>query len=268
MPKNKVFGQVVGGIVVLVQIVLLDKISMVQVIKIIIKYILQIKYTTMWFLPCLFCAELIFVAVLSVVKKLSFNIKIQKVFELCGIILLTCLGLAFIFKFDGLIWNIDIALIVLPFMYIGYLLKQKNVLNEIAIKGHKYRFLYMSIFCVFILFACKCEEHMDLFYGNLGDYPVLTYISASILSVLLIFIISQLYNKKSSVSSFLNYVGRNTIVYFALHQMVIKQILIRVIDLNNDFKLFIAAIFSIIICTSINQIIEIVRHRGLSLLKS
>lgn len=237
---------------------------MIQVIKIIIKYTLQIKYTTMWFLPCLFCAELTFVAVLSVVKKVSSNSKIQKVMELLGIILLTCVGLFLVFKFDGLIWNIDIALIVLPFMYVGYLLKQKNVLNEIALKGHKYRFLYISFFCVFILFVCKCEKHMDLFYGNLGDHPVLTYMYASILSVLLMFIISQCSNNKSTVNNFLNYVGRNTIAYFALHQMVIKQILIRVFDLNNDFKLLIAAIVSIIICTYLNRFMEIVKYGGIS----
>lgn len=254
-----------GGVIILVQIVLLDKIDLVQIVKIFLKYILQIRYTTMWFLPCLFCSELIFVAILNLAKRISPDSKIQKIAELFEIIVLTCFGFVLASKFNGLIWNIDIAFIVLPFMYVGYLMKQKNVLNKLSLNGHKYDFLYMSAFLMLILFQCKCKEHMDLFYGDLGDYPVWTYISASILSVLLIFIISRFYNAKASIFRFLNYVGRNTIVYFTLHQMVIKQVLIRVFDLDNDFKLLISAIISIIICTFLNRTIEMVKNRRISL---
>lgn len=175
------------------------------------KYIVQIRQYTLWFLAVLFFLNIIFYCAKKILKK---NLLLA-VFSIASFIL----GLIY-YKLGGpnLPWNIDAAFMALPFFFIGYFYKCNHEKIDKFLNTRK-RLIFLSvpcliINCVFCFLSYNLSGKMfNMFDSTYGIVP-LTFIGAcaGAFSVILI--------SKLSVFKSIQYVGRNTLLYFAWHQAI------------------------------------------------
>jgi acyltransferase len=77
----------------------------------------------LWFLPALFCADIIF---------LTLGYKLKGFYLLAGVILVTAAGFIFGRYDQQLIFGLDIAMTLQLLVYSGYILKQSNLLEKVV----------------------------------------------------------------------------------------------------------------------------------------
>lgn len=162
---------------------------------------------TLWFVACLFITELLFYLIAKVGAKKNRNIFIILLFfSIFGY-----LYSKYIIK--PLPWSIDAALTAVVFYGIGYIFKEKNFL------------LSVSNLKVFIILSCInllsgfYNPRISMFGNVYGNY-FLFYLSA--FSGVIAFIILVRLVKESNI---LLYIGKNSIIYLALHQAVVFPII-------------------------------------------
>ena len=91
---------------------------------------------------------------------------------------------------------------------------------------------------------------MDIFYGAF-DIAVLNIPGAVLCCIGLLCIASVMPNSK-----ILTYIGKNTLVIFALHQMLFKQIFVNVLGFHSRLLLLVGAVLSVIFCLLIDYCIS------------
>lgn len=161
----------------------------------------------LWFLPCLFMTEVLFFAV----KKLS-----KPWLQLLVVLLLACAGFSFQ---TNLPWCINIACVALQFFFVG------NVFRVLLLKTTEEKqeiIPAMSVFIVafasYILLSAHWANHVNMAtneYGNIVIFEVLAFLG----------VIGFVYAFKTlSYFSFNGggCFGRNTLVIFALHQLILR----------------------------------------------
>jgi acyltransferase len=151
----------------------------------------------LWFLTCLFTAEIIFLFVLkNTVKKHT-------------LVYISIATLGYIISVTipfKLPWNIDTALTAVLFMYFGFLLKRYKLV-QILYNIKKSQLILISILSIFLLYISNNFNHVKYisfdsnYYGNI----LLMYIGA-IAGIVLVFIVSRFLNS----SKILKYFGVNT----------------------------------------------------------
>lgn len=169
---------------------------------------------TLWFLPALFIAELVFIYENIYFKKiyvLLFNIVLIVASSLFsrylerdteGIIIT---GLVFVFNI------INRALVGSIFINFGYyVFKQKSFNTIINNRG-------ICVFCGVVLFivnlyVCRFNDGIDLHFSNLGN-PVLFYITGILGSMAMIFLSVIL----SDRIKYITYCGVSSLLIFATH---------------------------------------------------
>lgn len=209
---------------------------------------------SIWFLISLLFIEIAFDFILKVTgKEKKYIIIITSL-----IILFSCIYFTFINKVLFLQFQYIFSL--LPFFSLGYLVKESEYTNFFA----KNRFILFNVFLSICLFFIKITYFTDYTsitsnaYGNI----VLFYLLA-ITSIFYIIGICQ----KLKYNKFINYIGKNSLVYFALQQSLVTIPLSIVfikfgIDINMMnlvTKLFLMTIdlgFNILILTIANEIIN------------
>lgn len=174
-----------------------------------INFVLQQRYTPLWFISSLFVANILFYFLLKFFHIIYFQILISL---FVSIFVAVCW---YDDKGYSMFWNTDISMFVIPYMLIANYAKKFDLLNVI-VRTNKY-------LCLFLFFVLNnvigginyfmSGEMIDLFNNTLGYFP-LAYLEA-VFGILVIYNISTI--RKSNV---IQYIGRNSLVIFALHLMV------------------------------------------------
>lgn len=217
--------------------------------------VVQERYTTLWFLACLLILNILMYPLIRFVRSRWQSDFIVSVLCLCGILLWRSGVLV-------LPWNIDVALVVLPFFYGGYRLKemlfslghiQKRNFDKIVIAT----FFGILVWLLNTWNIALTGEKVDLFYSNL-NIELLTFLAAAI-GVAMIVLFSM-----SHINCVIKYVGENSLLFFVWHQTIILQVLCRIywkigILQSNNIEINIIKCFSIIltlvIITILNEVI-------------
>lgn len=202
----------------------------------------------LWFLACLFVAEIIMYAIVRLAKH---NYKIITVL----IVISFCIGMAWIKLTNILLpWDIEIAFVAVLFIGLGYLAKQ--FLSKTNIN----RWLCLIFFAINIsvalinyYFSKKTEVDManDIF-GN----PVLFVLSA--VSAIIGFVVLF---KNTKGCKWINYIGRNSLIYYGLCDLmlIIPEIIIyNIMHLNikamGNWSVFVGFVIAAIVCVCIYPI--------------
>ncbi len=208
----------------------------------------------LWFLPALFSMN---IAYYFIIKFTSKNKKV-KTLMLLPLIIIAYISVYFL-KIH-LPWGLNTVLNLGIFFYIGYLLKEYNVLGN-----KSFLFKWYTIISVFIvgLLTCflnkKAIDYMTYSYG----YFTLAILSALCLSFVTIYI-SMLINK----NKVLEYIGKNTLGILIFHKLIIlvfqtKLGIITKLMINSNFVIelllslttvLISIVFSIIATEIIRKI--------------
>ncbi|MBQ9229380.1 MAG: acyltransferase family protein [Eubacterium sp.] len=178
-----------------------------------LKYILQIRYLPLWFLTCLFIVELLFYWILRISKEKKLLMLAMTVgFFAVGIVYRLHVG-------KDLIWNADLSLLLLPFTVVGFLLKSANLKS---LRRERLLFAAILLFVIGQLtnyFNTKyfSPHYVDIMYNCYGSF-VLFYLS-SFLGIASVMLFSIFFENKGSI---LKYLGQNTLMIFALHQIIFR----------------------------------------------
>lgn len=187
--------------------------SFKQLPEIILRFILQIRMSTLWYLGCLFVVSFFFYWILSKAKK--------TLTRWITIGILAVIGLLYA-RFHGpwLPWNIDTALTALPFFGLGYEFKLHqegfSAWYDVKKKGFK---IGMAILLFFINMLTNgltwliARNGLEMYWSHYGFEPF-TYISA-VSGIAFVIVISKAVTWRP-----IRYIGRNSLIYFAWHQAI------------------------------------------------
>lgn len=206
--------------------------------------LVQKRYTTLWFLSTLFFGMIFFWMICKASKN---NLKI--IFIISFIISIAFIIYDVTFKIP-LFWNIDTALIIQIYFAIGYISRIKEIDKRILTLSNGKKLGYFSLLtilysvCIF-LNSYLGFEMFQMYYCQYGC--ILLTLPASILGSAAIFIISTMINSKC-----INYIGRCSMTYFALHQTIFMEIMFIIYNsLGIDYKGNMVVICSIITFISV-----------------
>ena len=216
------------------------------------KFIVQIRYSTLWFLAVLFLAVLIFWIIHWLCKS-----DLKKVM-IVGI----GIGIVFIL-YDTYIkvslpWNLDTAFIIQIYLSVGYCIKKTEFLERL--KKHTWincaALGLISTGCS-IMNCWICRHPYEMYYNSYGIFPLT--VSAAITGSLAVILLSS---KLTAVKP-LAWLGRNTMVFFALHQSVAMPIAVFILNRFVNSKmlnlpmhilyLFLELSVILLICTAIYE---------------
>lgn len=183
-------------------------ISSYNIKTIVADFILQQRYTPLWFITSLFVANILFYFLLKIFHNINYQVLLSL---FASILIASCWH----DKSYSIIWNADISIFVIPYMLIANYTKKYYTII-LRNKSNNYIFL-LSFFFLNIgiggINYIMSGEMIDLFNNTLGYLP-LAYLEI-VFGIFVVIIISTL--KKSII---IQYIGRNSLVIFALHLMV------------------------------------------------
>ncbi len=160
--------------------------------------------TPLWFLTALFSTELIFAFVLEKYKYKYFIFFI-----------IFCLGLINSYLFQiKLILNLHIAFIGLVFFILGWNSKQ---INFIEIFKNKIYFIYMLILIVLFITLIFNNGRIDMYSSNFGN--IILFLISAILGIFITLYISIKLMYFKFIKIILTYLGKNSLLILALHQI-------------------------------------------------
>lgn len=180
-----------------------------------LSFLIQRRMWTLWFLACLFFLNIFFYVALKILKT---NMKLAIL-----AIGTTIVGLIY-YKIGGIAlpWNIDVCLTAFPFFFVGYFYKENHdnidkYLNDIKVS--------IGLFIVLGIFNLVCGyltikisgSGLEMYYSSYGFAP-LTYLSA-FAGVVCVIIASKWITIKP-----IQYIGENSLLYFAWHQTIMIPI--------------------------------------------
>lgn len=162
---------------------------------------------TLWFILVLFISELLlyFIIELSTDNNKTISLCLF-IFSLIGYLYSNFIGIR-------LVWSIDIAFTAVVFLGIGYLIKKNNYIEKYGDKK------YILVSLIISIITGMINTEVNMFGSVYGNY-ILFYLSAISGIYLNILIIKELPNIKT-----VNFIGKNTFVYLALHQYVVYSVL-------------------------------------------
>ena len=219
-------------------------------------FTLQMRFTTLWFLTALFCAEVFLYFLFLICDKRDVLVWLIAVI----------LGFFFVIynmnEMHPLPWNADVSFVVVPLLLFGYTLKQYDFFNRQEVRGLFVPLLLMFLgaicaVCNFIVTGGKC---LDMFAGQYHCLP-LVLISAISLSVSIILLSAKI---KIRV---LRWLGANTMVFFAFHQSIAMDLSRRILspfwNIDASASSLIMQILVVIVMLSMVLAICYVIHRAI-----
>lgn len=158
-----------------------------------------------WFVVSLFCAEFLLLFFLKL--TLNFNSVISFFFVLC----ISAAGVL-IGKIIFLPWSFDISMVGLLFLYVGYLMKQYNILERI-----NKQILFITLLLLWLI----CLKFSFLSMNN-RDYQhfFLSFIGAIAASVILMYLVNKFLNTDNYISNFISYLGSQSLIILLFHNMM------------------------------------------------
>lgn len=176
-------------------------------------YIKQERYSTLWFLATMYIASLIFYLLVRICKNNS-------VVVFAVSILLSAI---FVYldqnQIRALPWNIDTAFIVLAFLGLGYLAKEKfQIVNKIdSHNGIKSWVAFVLLLVInvaaYIGNYALSGTSLEMYWNSYGNYPLM--LLSAFAGSLGVIIVSSKINSRAVEN-----LGRKSMTYFALHQSV------------------------------------------------
>lgn len=159
----------------------------------------------MWFFPCLFFAEIIYLGLYKIVGKADRKF-------VC--LLIIAAGLGFLFgKFHPLIQALDVALVMQIFVAVGVLMRKFNFVEKINLP-----IIIAAIIGLFLSF--KFNIFVDTNFRMYGN-QILFYVGA-IAGTVLIIKISYIFTKiGGKISDLITYCGLQSVLVVALHIPII-----------------------------------------------
>lgn len=166
----------------------------------------------MWFLPCLFVADLIY----------------AKIKNLKGIwvVMIAFIALYYLWvsKLPCLIWSLNIAILVVPFIFIGH--KGYPKLVKLASRIPRRNMLVITLMCIlfFIFLTIQFNIQSDIRANVIP--PFYSFYGMAILGSLIIFCISYLINNLSVVGGQISYLGKNSLIIMCIHEPIKRVLLV------------------------------------------
>ena len=152
----------------------------------------------LWFLPCLFIGDIY----LYVFLRLKKTEKIISLLLGGGVISFLTLK-----NVTQLPWHFDIAFIAMIFMYVGYLLKQKRVLEKLHVLMAIVIGIWGGIFIIL-------NSRVDMVWRQFGNF-VYFFCGSICVVISLMFIVSKVEKGK-----FLSWIGKNSIFFMAFNLLI------------------------------------------------
>ncbi|WP_428911980.1 acyltransferase family protein [Niallia sp. Krafla_26] len=166
----------------------------------------------LWFLSCLFITELIFYFLKTKLKK--------NLFVVSALIFMSLLGYGYSrFVGEPLPWNIDAAFIAVLFFGAGNVYKESvQKLNPILNLRGLLFFCFLNLTTGYFNFLLS-GQRVDMYESLYGNYMLFVISAFSGIIALLIAV------QKIGTNAVLEYIGRNSLIYLALHQSIVFSIL-------------------------------------------
>lgn len=176
------------------------------------KVVFQKRFTPLWFISSLLGANILFYFINRYLKKYWF--------KWCVVLFFVAIVLLCWSKDEGpFYWNLDISLFVMPFMLIGLQLHDVGIL-----KGGCSRVIISSLsvflFGNIVLGALNYQmtgRKTDLYYNDVDIVPI-SYLAA-FCGIMFIILLSRLW-----LIRWVQYLGRNSLLFFAWHLIVYNWI--------------------------------------------
>lgn len=209
---------------------------------------LEGKWDDLWFIPCLFSAEIIywFVVRLSSVRHSS-----EKKHLVCILIsyIITLLGLLYKAKIGHpLVWQFENACVCVIFIALGDAFRA--VEKEIALKTNIYKHVFISliIYVAIVLVYDNAVSVHDVKYQSWTVY----FVSALVGIMLLYYVSVTICKLYVHVMEILTYIGQNTLVFYAFQSKAIKissALWNRFFDVNSIYikPIFVSAVAVVIL---------------------
>lgn len=181
--------------------------------------VLQIpgKWDDLWFVACLFSMSLIFYPIAKYVKSNIFRL-----------IIVVCLAVAsslYALNFGvNIPWHIENACILLPFMFLGYVAKRTDLGEFMLGKLRDLKVLIPILLLYILLIGLWRNYPIDVHVLNYGNFPL--FIVSALLGTALIVAMSMRLERWADVRvvRWLQYVGKNTLIYYAFQSKVITAL--------------------------------------------
>lgn len=176
-------------------------------------FMIQERMWTIWFLACLFCVDIIFYFINRFCQT---TVKIGA----------CCIALAvfgyFYYYFGGssLPWDVDAALMALPFFFAGRIIKLKKNDIDGCLENRKKSILLFLICGLLNIGLAYLNlklgfSNLEMYRSSYGCFP-LVY-SAAIFGSLALIIFSRWFTVLP-----IQYLGKSSLLYFAWHQTIFK----------------------------------------------
>ena len=193
---------------------------------VILNFILQTRMYTIWFLTCLFLTSILLYILVKVIKgRMGWIMTISAFLSVVG---------AVYWELGGaeLPWNFDACFVAVLFMALGYCVSEKGYLDDERYFSSWIAFgiaalIYMV--CVTIN-GFVLNEKFDMAMRHCGAAPL------SFVGIICGIYCVVFFLKKFSLGRIFEYLGKNTMVYFAWHQSIVLPMLLSVYGLFGWFE--------------------------------
>ena len=184
-------------------------------LDLVLKFLLQRRLWTIWFLTCLFLLSLVF----YLLKKL---IKSDLILAIVSIVLPAAGTLYYHLGGRPLFWNLDVCMMAFPFFFAGYYAKKhrERIHTILEKKQDLILFLLASLainIAMCVLNAQLGGDWFNMFSNDYGIVPI-TFISA-FAGIGFIIAVSKL-----ATFRLIRYIGENSILYLAWHEVIMLPI--------------------------------------------
>lgn len=184
-----------------------------------VNLLIQRRFWTLWFIACLFWMEIIFYILVKKCKNMRVLFGVVCTMLLLGLFYYHIGGVA-------LPWNIDVVLTASIFFFAGYWLKcNKEKIHKLINRRNSGLFFLILASCnvIFGYLGTKISGRGMEMFGSSYGFPLFAFISA-FAGIFCVIIFSNWFYIKS-----IEYIGRNSMVYYAWHQTIIIPIVYEMI---------------------------------------
>lgn len=172
------------------------------------------KWDDLWFVACLYSMELIFYPIIKYIDSNVVRTMTIGFITICGVLYAT-------YSNVHLPWQLENACVMLPFMFLGYVSRHTSLWSSLLMRLKELKsfvvimILYISLICVYD--NSPIDIHL-LQYGNI-PYFMFSALLGTLFAVSLSMVLERWANNR--FLNMLQYVGGNTLVYYAFQSKVI-----------------------------------------------
>lgn len=169
----------------------------------------------MWFIFPLIVAMVVFCIIRYIAQLLLMRGSKKEIFSFVIAAVLGVAGVYLVINSIKLAWRADIALLVMPIIYLGYLVKLYWTKVPISVIG--------AVLSIITLYVCYING-LEISYaaGIIGN-PVLYYI-ATFSGIYLVLFVAKIINKMNYLSKIIAHLGEKSFHIMALHFLAFKVV--------------------------------------------